>query len=41
MGVTNREQLQEIAGKDSSIKRKRKQLNKELHDHEAGKKTLR
>jgi len=38
-GLTN-EQLQEIAGEDLSLKRKRAQLKKEIHDLEAGRRTL-
>lgn len=35
------EQLQDIAGEDANVKRKRKQLNKELVDLEMGRKILR
>jgi hypothetical protein len=34
------EQLQEVAGEDSGLKRKRAQLKKEIQDLEAGRKTL-
>lgn len=34
------EQLEEIAGEDLALKRKRAQLKKEIHDLEAGRRTL-
>jgi hypothetical protein len=36
----NVDQLEEIAGEDAGLKRKRKTLTKEIKDLEAGKKTL-